>query len=628
MVSQQVARERLLYVLIICLLCALSLYLAYLLRYDFNLTRGFFAEFVEVLLWMLPLKMVILYSFGQFDALFIRLRTQDFYRLAGALGVHAAFLFYLWQVFEGNEDAAQDNEVPSRGIILIDFMLSVMLIGTFRGLVQTIRGDALGISETGSSSVSNVAIIGAGFVGSALARDLQLKRGYGKRPLIFLDDDPSKIGHNIHGLRVVGDIRSLKTQIVRYDIDLVVLAMPAAPQMLIRFLVSQSLELGFDLQIVPSPQEMLNGQIRPYQLRPVKVDDLLGRDVLESDELAIHELIHAKTVMVTGAGGSVGSELCRQIAAHGPSRLILIDQSEVQLFAISHELETDGHGVSLLSLVADIGDHERMEYIFDHFRPDIIYHAAAHKHVPLMESQPSEALNNNSLATANLARLASRYNVESFTLISTDKAIRPTSVMGTSKRLAEIAIQQVQKLEGNTTRFMAVRFGNVLGSSGSVIPIFKRQIEHGGPITVTHPEMTRYFMTIHEAVGLVLQSSTMGAGGEIFILDMGKPIKIVEIAHLMIELHGLQPDTDIEVKFIGLRPGEKLFEELQHQDEDSEKTRHPQVYCMRMRPELNAKIDQVYDFLTSVTDDVNRLERNKIKQMLREFVPEYTPYMD
>ncbi len=628
MVTQQVARERLLYILIIGLLCAGSLYLAYLLRFEFRPPRGSFAEYVEVLLWMLPLKMVILYSFGQFDALFIRLRTHDFYRLAGALGVHAAFMMYLWLVFEGNEPPGSGNQVPSRGIIVIDFMLSLMLIGAFRGLVQTIRGDALGISETGNSSVRNVAIVGAGFVGAALARDLQLKRGYGKRPLIFLDDDPSKIGHSIHGLRVVGDIRSLKTQIMRYDIDLVVLALPAAPQMLIRFLVSQSLELGFDLQIVPSPQEMLNGTIRPYQLRAVKVDDLLGRDVLETDELAIHQLIHGKTVMVTGAGGSVGSELCRQIAAHSPARLILLDQSEVQLFAISHELETDGQGVSMLSLVADIGDTERMEYIFDHFRPDILYHAAAHKHVPLMESQPSEALKNNALATADLARLASRYNVERFTLISTDKAIRPTSVMGTSKRLSEIAIQQVQKMEGNTTRFMAVRFGNVLGSSGSVIPIFQRQIEHGGPVTVTHPEMTRYFMTIHEAVGLVLQSSTMGSGGEIFILDMGKPIKILEIAHLMIELRGLQPDADIEVKFVGLRPGEKLFEELQHQDEDSEKTRHPQVYCMRARASADTKVDEVYDFLKEVTSNVNRLERNKIKQLIREFVPEYTPYMD
>jgi len=621
MLNKQMSRERLLYIFVIGVLCVFSLYFAFEIRFEFEPPERYLQARIEMLFWYVPLKLVILYSFGMFDTLFVRLRTYDLYRLTAALGVHLVFILYLWYVFSG-------QDVPPRSVVLIDFMLSLLVIGGFRALIQFLRGEAFGITEGGSQAIRNVLIVGAGFVGASIARSLIARRGYGKRPLAFLDDDLSKLGQSVGGVRVVGNIRSLKHQVIRFDIDEVILAMPAAPQMLVRYLVAQSMEQGFDLRIVPSPQEMINGVVVPHQLRPIRVEDLIGRDVLETDALAIYELISGKVVMVTGAGGTIGSELCRQIAAHSPNRIILVEQSEIQLFTITEELETRGYSSAIVPLVADIAEEGRMDYILDHFRPDVFFHAAAHKHVPLMESQPSEAIKNNSLATARLARLACRYQVSNFVLISTDKAIRPTSVMGASKRLAELAVQAVQVQPGNRTRFISVRFGNVLGSSGSVVPVFERQIQRGGPITVTHPEMTRYFMTIHEAVGLVLQSATMGDGGEVFVLDMGKPIRILEIANLLIELHGLKPEADIEIKFTGLRPGEKLFEELRHSEEESSRTRHPQVNAMRAGLPGQEQAEDLFAFLEDLARDAYNYERNKIKQIMRERIPDYKPFMD
>jgi FlaA1/EpsC-like NDP-sugar epimerase len=328
--------------------------------------------------------------------------------------------------------------------------------------------------------------------------------------------------------------------------------------------------------------------------------------------------------MVTGAGGSIGSELCRQISAFNPKRLLLVEQSEVQIFQIEQELVERGFGGIVLPLVADILDQPRVRYIYNRFRPEVIFHAAAHKHVPMMELQPSEAIKNNTFATAFLTELSLEFNVDHFVLISTDKAINPTNVMGASKRMAEVFLQAFAAANPGKTKFMAVRFGNVLGSSGSVIPIFKKQIAAGGPVKVTHPDVTRYFMTIPEAAGLVLQAATQGMGGEIFVLDMGKPVKIVDLARQLIELSGFRPEEDIDIEFTGLRPGEKLFEELSHQGENITTTDHPKIMRFVTHPQ---PLDEVRLFLDQLHQELHTAEPDQIKLLLKKALPEYEPYL-
>jgi FlaA1/EpsC-like NDP-sugar epimerase len=352
---------------------------------------------------------------------------------------------------------------------------------------------------------------------------------------------------------------------------------------------------------------------------------LLGREPIVLDKENIRHCLGQKIVLVTGAGGSIGSELCRQIAQFNPARLLLLDQSEVQLFQIEQELIEQGHKEIIQPLVGDIVDESRMRQIFQRFQPEVIFHAAAHKHVPMLENQPAEAIKNNTLGTAQLARLAQEYETERFVMISTDKAINPTSVMGATKRLAELYVQALHSTAPHRTRFMAVRFGNVLGSSGSVVPTFKRQIAAGGPVKVTHPQMTRYFMTIPEAVSLVLQSGAQGSGGEIFVLDMGKPIKILDLAKQVIELCGLKPGEDIEIQYVGLRPGEKLFEELQHHGENLAPTNHPKILRFISEPLPLHWLCNQFSRLQGCLHDA---EPHHLKLMIQAIVPEYRPFLE
>jgi FlaA1/EpsC-like NDP-sugar epimerase len=377
-------------------------------------------------------------------------------------------------------------------------------------------------------------------------------------------------------------------------------------------------------ETVPALDQLATGRVKVSQLRTVEIQDLLGRDPVLLETENITEILKGKVVMVTGAGGSIGSELCRQIASFTPQRLLMVEQSEVQIFQIEQELIEKGYSGIILPLVADITDEARMRYIFSRFSPSVIFHAAAHKHVSMMESQPSEAIKNNTFGTALMARLALEHNTNRFVLISTDKAINPTNVMGASKRLAEIFLQALANSNGGNTKFMAVRFGNVLGSSGSVIPIFKAQIAAGGPVKVTHPEVTRYFMTIPEAAGLVLQSASQGSGGEIFVLDMGAPVKIVDLARQLIELSGLKPDEDIEIEFVGLRPGEKLFEELSHKGENITPTNHPKIMRFVTEPQRLQEVEAVLEGLKS---ELHQAEPDLLKMLLKSAVPEYQPYL-
>ncbi|MDA7512466.1 polysaccharide biosynthesis protein, partial [Verrucomicrobia bacterium] len=438
-------------------------------------------------------------------------------------------------------------------------------------------------------------------------------------------DDPGKKGMRIFNIPVIGTPEMLEDGQINLGLEAAVIAMPGASARRKGEIIKLLQKLHLPFTTVPSMEQIATGQVKVSQLREVEISDLLGRESVEIDKSGIQSMIQGRVMMVTGAGGSIGSELSRQIALFNPSRLLLLDQSEVQLFQIEQELMDRGFGGVIKSLVVDILDELRLRHVFERFQPEIIFHAAAHKHVPMMEAQPSEAIKNNSFGSACLARLAGEFEVERFVMISTDKAINPTNVMGASKRLAEMYVQALAAgKNGAKTKFMAVRFGNVLGSSGSVIPTFKKQIASGGPIKVTHPDVTRYFMTIPEAVGLVMQSGAMGQGGEIFVLDMGEPVKIVNLARQLIGLSGLVPDDDIDIEFVGLRPGEKLFEELQHTDENTRPTEHEKIFCFVSEPRKLEEIETIFDGLRPI---LHSAEPAELKLNLKEAVPEYKPYI-
>jgi FlaA1/EpsC-like NDP-sugar epimerase len=442
------------------------------------------------------------------------------------------------------------------------------------------------------------------------------------QPILFLDDDPKKWNSRIHDIPVAGAPELLVEKAKAWKLDKVIIAAPSASVKRIQKLVAMLGQAHLDFATVPSIGQLAAGQVQVSQIRPVDIEDLLRREPVQLEMENIRGLLRDQVVMVTGAGGSIGSELCRQIAAYRPRRLLLVEQAEGHVFQIEQELLRTGYGGMIEPLIGNILDERRMREILEQFGPHVVFHAAAHKHVPLMESHPAEAIKNNTLGTVLLARLAVEYGVRRFVLISTDKAINPTSVMGATKRLAEIWLQSLAAHNGHKTRFMAVRFGNVLDSSGSVVRTFKQQIAMGGPVTVTHPNITRYFMTIPEAVSLVLQSATQGEGGEIFVLDMGQPVKILDLARQLIELSGLKPEEDIEIKFVGLRPGEKLFEEISHDGENIQPTNHAKILRFVCPA---APLARVEDGLAQLEQALHEEHPDQLKKLLQELIPEYKP---
>jgi FlaA1/EpsC-like NDP-sugar epimerase len=567
---------------------------------------------------VIAVELLALLLVGQFSGLLSYFSVPDLQRLACATTFSSLFFILLRREAAG-------YTVSSRGIILINLILATVGLTTFRLALRMLRERYSFPAGAGERRrASRVGIIGAGDVGANLAHELLARRGLGLEPVAFFDDDRSKWHSRIHGIPVIGRPEELRNQRLNLELQEAIIAMPSASAKRVGEVVRLLHEARLKFETVPSVDQLATGKVRVSQLRSVEIQDLLGREPVELETENIAQLLRGKVVMVTGAGGSIGSELCRQIASFNPQRLLLVEQSEVQMFLIEQELIELGYGGAILPLIADILDEARMGYVFERFRPAVIFHAAAHKHVPMMELQPSEAIKNNTLGTARLAEMAVAHAAERFVLISTDKAINPTSVMGASKRLAEIFVQALHAHGPGPTKFMAVRFGNVLGSSGSVIPIFNKQIASGGPVKVTHPDVTRYFMTIPEAVGLVLQSAAQGEGGEIFMLDMGKPVKIVDLARQMIELSGLRPDEDIELEFVGLRPGEKLFEELSCQGENIAPTKHPKIMRFVCQP---MALEEVRSILRDLASELHKAEPAQLKLQLKKTVPEYQPYL-
>lgn len=461
------------------------------------------------------------------------------------------------------------RHLPRSYYVLRTLYLAI-LVGSSRFFYRLVRLRYRKRHHYSIKKKKRIMLIGAGEAGRSLIQEIQNSRYLDQKICCVIDDNNRKIGRYILGIRVVGNRYAIKRNVERYGIEQIIIAIPSAGSRKLRPVLDICKDTGCELKILPGIYQLVNGEVNVSKLRPVNIEDLLGREEINVNMDEIMDYVSGKTILVTGGGGSIGSELCRQIAAHKPARLIIFDIYENNAYDIQQELKMKYPDLKLIVLIGSIRDEERVETIFGKYRPDIIYHAAAHKHVPLMEASPNEAIKNNVLGTYNLVLAADRWKVKKFVQISTDKAVNPTNIMGASKRVCEMIIQSFNK--HSETDFVAVRFGNVLGSNGSVIPLFKKQIAAGGPVTVTDPEIIRYFMTISEAVSLVLQAGVYAKGGEIFVLDMGEPVKILDLAKNMIRLSGYTPDKDIAIEFTGLRPGEKLYEELLMDEEGMTET--------------------------------------------------------
>jgi FlaA1/EpsC-like NDP-sugar epimerase len=461
-------------------------------------------------------------------------------------------------------------------------------------------------------------IVGAGAAGEMIVKELMGHPTLGLNPVGFVDDDRSKHGHRMYDLPVLGNLAAIPDLVLTHGIDEVVIAMPRAPGAVVRQVVRAALEVGVKTRTVPAMFDIISGRVSVASLRQVEIQDLLRREPIQTDLEQVRSLATGETVLVTGAGGSIGSELCRQLARLDPAQVVLLGHGENSIFDTLAELTEHFPTLTSVPVIADVRDRERLRHVFEQYRPYSVFHAAAHKHVPLMEANIAEAVTNNVLGTRNVADLSAEFGVEHLVLISTDKAVRPTNIMGATKRIAEQIVQEVA--ESHQRKFVAVRFGNVLGSRGSVVPTFLRQIRTGGPVTVTHPEMRRYFMTIPEAVQLVLQAGAIGRGGEVFVLDMGEPVKVLDLATDLIRLSGLEVGTDIEIRFTGTRPGEKLYEELFFDSESAVATDHPKVLRARngaLPVGMSAEVDVLVEAARSGRPD------DEIRELLVRLVPNF-----
>ena len=584
--------------------------LAVLLRFDFDLTAAGIRRHrnIELLCVDLILTPLVFWGVGLYQGYLRYAGLDDLARLARGVffrTIGLIVVFYALGFFG-----------LSRAVIVISTLFLLMFAGAVR-LAPRFRREIF--SARRRSAAPRALIIGAGDTGEALLREWRKRAETDVNPVGFLDDDPEKRGAKIHGVPVIGTSAGLAALIEASGAREVVVAIPSLPAPEMRRIFEACRAAGVRLRTVPTKGELERGAARLGQIRAVEVEDLLGRDVVALDQAILRGGLHHRRVLITGAAGSIGRELAYQVAAYDPEVLILLDRNENNLFYLEHDLRARHPAGRVEFLLADVTDRARIHEIFRQHRPAVVLHAAAYKHVPLMETNPLEALKNNVLATRALAEIASETGVERFIYISTDKAVRPTSVMGASKRLGE---RLVKSLSRGGTRFMAVRFGNVLGSDGSVVPTFRRQIAAGGPVTVTHPDATRYFMTIQEAVQLVLTAGAMGDGGETFLLRMGEPVRIVDLARNLIELSGLQPDRDIPIVFTGLRPGEKLHEELQAVHEEALPTSNEKIMVLTGVEPLDeggwAALSEMQRALaTGMAEEAMRL--------LRFLVPDFTP---
>lgn len=582
--------------------------LAYLLRFNLEPPLDYIAEMWLTLIWVVPLQALVFLSFGLYRGIWRYASINDLRRIVIAVLLAAAMIPMMFWMLR------LDAVVP-RSVLIIYPILLMLMMGGSRLLYRLWKEQSLYGARLHGEAVF---VIGTDDAAVNLAKEIA--RGNAWRVVGFLGTDGSKRGHTLNGIAILGSMDELPLWAQRMQIQRVIIAMPEASHQQRKRAIELCNQAGLKALTVPSYDDLLSGRVAISQLRAVELDDLLGRDRVQLDNAGLHELLSGQVVLVTGAGGSIGSELCRQIAQFSPRTLLLLEASEFALYNIEQEFSRIFPELKFVCLAGDVRDTARVEQVFQSFKPAVVFHAAAYKHVPLMEEHNVwQAVRNNVFGTWCVAQAAQRHGAGRFVLISTDKAVNPTNVMGTTKRLAEMVCQGLQ--QAGSTRFVMVRFGNVLGSTGSVIPKFREQIAKGGPVTVTHPDITRYFMSIPEAAQLVLQAGLMGQGGEIFVLDMGDPVKIVDLARDLIRLSGFK-EEDIKIEFSGLRPGEKLYEELLADSEHTLATPHPKLRIAQARRVTG---EWVQELLLWAGDAGETWPDEVVKQRLQQLVPEYTP---
>ena len=607
------------------LIFALSIIISYLFRFEFSLSPFYIQQIKTVLLWIIPLKIIVFLFSGVYRGMWRYTSIRDFWLLARACLLSTLLILAVILYMSGFKGY-------SRAIFIIDGVLTFLLVG---GKLMAIRSYFAGFANPKireelfpKVTYKNVLIIGAGDAGEKILREIFENNQLHYRVIGFIDDDPQKQSRSIHGVPVLGNLEKITSILEKEDVHEILIAIPSANGDQIRNIVEACKDSNVSYKILPGIGELIDGSVSIKVLRDINYEDLLGRPPVHLNIKGIRNYIDGKTVLITGCGGSIGSELCRQVIKYQPGYLILLDASEMNLFNIQLELQNERYFHKCEAILGQVQNEHLMEDIFKKYKPQVVFHAAAYKHVPMLEKNPWEAVFNNIVGSRLAMEMSIKHHVERFVLVSTDKAVRPTNVMGASKRVTELIMQSVQ---GSDTRLMAVRFGNVVGSSGSVIPIFRRQIEQGGPVTVTHPEVNRYFMTIPEAAQMILQAGAMGEGGEVFILRMGTPVKIADMARDLIHLSGKEPDVDIKIIYIGLRDGEKLYEELITVGEDILPTVHEKVMVLQSnyQPGEGKILQESREILGNKIDelmkDALRHDSRAIKKTLKEIVPEYTP---
>lgn len=594
-----------------------SFYMANLMRYDFAFTSINIFSIITQSFLVLGIYLLFFLTTKSYRGIIRYSGINDTFRLFKATGFATITLLLLAILASGN--ARISYWIPSYSIIIIQFLLSLIFLVSSRFLVRSVYHEIL---NKDPRIILKVLIYGAGSAGMQTRNALRGDSIYKHEVIAFLDDNESFLNKILEGAPVITPQKGLTEDYIRlHGINLLILAIPGLPLAEKRRIIDKGLDLGLKVKVVPSINQWINGQLSSSQLREVKIEELLEREQIQLDNTHIVAGIRGKVIMVTGAAGSIGSEIVRQLLCFQPSRVILIDQAESALYDLQIELKDfcvrTGNTTSVVYMVANVKDRFIMEQHFATYRPHYVFHAAAYKHVPLMEENPYEALMVNVFGTRTIADLSIKYKVNKFVMVSTDKAVNPTNVMGATKRLAEIYIQC---MSNGHTQFITTRFGNVLGSNGSVIPLFRKQIEKGGPVTLTHKDITRFFMTIPEACNLVLEAGVMGKGGEILIFDMGKPVRIFDLAHKMIQLSGYIPGKDIQINEIGLRPGEKLQEELLANEELTLPTHHPKIMRARVREYEKKEVLEVMGQLSALILEGDHF---KIVEKIKQIIPEY-----
>ena len=613
---QWIVRALLLAFIDICIIAA-SFFFALMIRFEFaysHIPELYLAGYIKIVPVFVIIALIVFYIFRLYHSIWRFASINEFLHIIAAFFVLAIASVIIHEVCMIKMPYA---------FWIIGLMLSFAGCTACRFAYRFIRTGQKMLEQKGSAAGDeNVMIIGAGNAGRMLIRELIMSSHLHTKACCIIDDNPAKLGRFIDGVPIVGNRNDIPEMVEKYGITKIVYAVPSTSGKDRKDILNICKDTGCDVSVVPGIYQMVDGRVSVSNLRPVSIEDLLGRDQVVVDNDGIHSFLQGKVVMVTGGGGSIGSELCRQIAREDPKLLIIFDIYENNAYDIQQELKRKYPYVKVETLIGSVRNTNRLHYIFQTYHPEIIYHAAAHKHVPLMEESPNEAIKNNVLGTLKVSKMAAEYHVKKFVLISTDKAVNPTNIMGASKRLCEMIIQMMNRQ--SDTDFVAVRFGNVLGSNGSVIPLFKKQIEDGGPVTVTDKRIIRYFMTIPEAVALVLQAGLYAKGGEIFVLDMGEPVKIDDMARNLIRLSGLEPDVDIQIVYTGLRPGEKLYEEMLMSEEGLKETPNKLIHIgepIEMDDELFEK--QLVELEKACTS-----EAKDIKQIVASVVKTYHPDLE